>query len=111
MPLDVFDGEPIVHEHYDADGNLTGSTVIPGWSDDARAWALGLALREAHECPRGHFLPESSHTDWRWKADEPLVCFACSALNSEMTKHKDDKLLHSQLFSVHKVPAPKKRGG
>lgn len=84
--------------------------MVPGWSDDSRAWALGLALREANQCPRGHDLTESSNTDWRWKANEPIVCLACSALNSEMKRHEKNPMHQSQLFSVRKVPAPKRRG-
>lgn len=106
MALDVFDGEPTVHEHYDAGGNLTGTTVVPGWSDDARAWALGLALRESVQCPYGHDLNESSNTDWLWKADEPLVCLACVALHGAQDKYKDSPVRRAQLHSVHKVPAP-----
>jgi len=52
VPLPTFDGEPVehLHEHYDPDGNLTGTTVVtvPGWTADDRAWALGrLAQRQA----------------------------------------------------------------
>ena len=80
---------------------------MPGWTDEDRAWALGLALREAQQCPRGHYLPESSNDDWRWIADEPLICLACSAQHSAMERQKDSSVRSSQLFSVHKVPRPK----
>ena len=81
--------------------------TIPGWSPEDRAWALALALREAAECPRGHDLTESSHTDWLWKADEPLVCLACVALDAGMDRQKDSPIRRAQLHSVHKYPAPK----
>jgi hypothetical protein len=44
-----------VHEHFDADGNLTGTTVVTResmWDDEARGRALRLAEYEASICPK-----------------------------------------------------------
>ncbi len=113
MPLSVFDGEATqeLHEHYDPDGNLTGTTVVtrPGWSDDDRAWALGLALHEAYRCPRGHDLTESTDPAWLWHAADPLVCLACVALDNAVDKYKDNPHRRAQLHSVKKVPRPQKK--
>lgn len=124
MPVDVFDGEPTeeLHEHYDPAGNLTGTTIVtrPGWSDEARAWALGLSLRQAHLCPRGHDLVDSLAIDdngdpvWKFVPDLPLVCFACEAMDTSVEKHAKDPRHRAMLHSVHKVPRPprpKKRRG
>lgn len=118
MPLDVFDGEPTeeLHEHYDPDGNLTGSTVVtrPGWSDDARAWALALSLREANQCPRGHDLAESLDPAWKWDPLPPAVCNACVAEGASIDKHQKDPRHRAMLHIVKKVPRPqpkKKRRG
>jgi hypothetical protein len=112
VPLPTFDGEPVehLHEHYDPDGNLTGTTVVtvPGWTADDRAWALGLALRESAECPRGHDLTESLDYDsWKWVPQPPAICFACAALEATVDKHKKDPHARSMLHSLHKVPRPK----
>lgn len=113
MPLSTFDGEPTVHEHYDPDGNLTGTTVIPGWSDDDRAWALGLSLRDANRCPRGHDLTESlDYESWKWIANDPAICWACVVEHDSMKRNEKHNYRAAMLHSVHKVPRPKraKRG-
>ena len=113
MSVPVFDGESTeeLHEHYDPDGNFTGSTVVtrPGWSDDARAWALGLAMREAAQCHRGHDLIESLDYDFMWKPRLPSVCFACVALEAEVKKHEKDPHARAMLHSFEKVPRPKRK--
>lgn len=115
MPLSTFDGEPVeqLHEHYDADGNHTGSTVVtvPGWTSDDRAWALGLSIREAAQCPRGHDLTESLDYGWKWEPQPPAVCFACAALEGSVKKHEKDPHARAMLHSLRKVkrPKPKKR--
>lgn len=113
MPLSTFDGEPSeeLHEHFGPDGNLTGSTLVtrPGWSDDDRAWALGLALREADRCPRGHDLAESTDWEFQWVPQPPLVCLACVALESAGKKHDKDPRARAMLHPLKKVPRPKRK--
>ena len=110
--MPVFDGEPTeeLHEHYDAEGTFTGSTVVtrPGWTDDARAWALGLAEREAAQCSRGHDLTESLDDAWKWLPLPPAVCNACVALDSAVEAHKTDPRHRAMLHSLQKVPRPPK---
>ena len=108
MPLSTFDGEPTVHEHYDAAGVLTGTTLVPGWTDEDRAWALGLALNEANRCPRGHDLVESLSDDWRWVPDLPLVCNACVALDAAVKRTEKDHRHRAMLHRLTKVPRPKR---
>ena len=112
MPLSTFDGEPTtqVHEHHDADGNLTGTTVVtvPGWTDEDRAWALGLALREANQCPRGHDLAEALSDEWKWVPDLPLVCNACEALGASVKRAEKDPRHAAMLHRLTKVPRPKR---
>ena len=114
MPLSTFDGEPTEHlqEHYDAEGNPTGSTIVtvPGWTDRDRAWALGLAEREAAQCPRGHHLPDSLDDQWQWVPDDPYVCLACVALDAAMKAHEKDPDHRAMLHTLTKKPRPK-RGG
>ena len=113
MPLSVFEGESTeeLHEHYDPDDNPTGTTVVtrPGWSEDNRAWALGLALHEEHQCPRGHDLAESSSDEWNWVPLDAITCLACAALNSAADRDKDNPLRRANLYAVKKVPRPKRR--
>jgi hypothetical protein len=113
VPLSVFDGEPTIHEHYDPDGNLTGSTVIPGWSDMDRAWALGLALREASQCPNGHDLAESLDYEFMWIPELPLVCLQCVSLENAIKAHEKDPRRRAMIHRLKKVhrPKPKKRRG
>lgn len=113
MPLSTFDGETseALHEHYDADGNLTGTTVVvtPGWSDTDRAWALALAQREAAQCPRGHDLADSLDPQWRWEMNDPAVCLACVAMDEGAKRYEKHPQHRAMLHSVRKVPRPKKR--
>jgi len=97
------DGEPTIREHYDADGRLTGTTVVPGWTDEDRAWALALTLREANRCPHGHDLTESLDTEhWRYEPEPPAVCNACLVLNAAVTSYEKDPRHRSMLFAVTK---------
>jgi hypothetical protein len=51
-----------VHEHFDADGNLTGTTVVtrePEWDDQSRGRALRLAEYEDGMCGCGCNQPVS----------------------------------------------------
>lgn len=114
MPLSTFDGEPSeeLHEHYDPQGNPTGSTVVtrPGWSDDDRAWALGLQLREDNQCSRcGHDLNEALDPAYLWKPNPPAVCLACVGLQGSMKKHEKHQHHRAMLHTVTKVEKPKPR--
>lgn len=77
-------------------------------------WALGLAKREAHRCPRGHDLAESLDPEWKWVPLPPLVCNACVAEQASAEKHQNDVRARAMLHRVQKVPRPpkpkKKRG-
>lgn len=112
MPLSVFDGEPTeaLHEHYDPDGNLTGSTIVttPGWSDEDRAWALGLALRDANRCPGcGGDLHETLDYDYRWVPEPPVKCLRCVGLHAASKGFEKDPDRRAILHTVKKVPRPK----
>lgn len=116
MPLSIFDGEPSeeLHEHYDADGNLTGSTLVtrPGWADMDRAWALGLALREAGTCPGcGGDLAETLDPDWKWIPEDPAECFRCGAIHASQKAFEKDQRARSLLHGAKKVARkkPKKK--
>ena len=110
MPLSTFDGEPSeeLHEHYDPDGNLTGSTVVtrPGWSSEDRAWALGLQFRDAMQCPRGHDLTDSLDPAWKWVAQPPFVCNACVAQAQAEKRFEKHPHHRAMLHSVKKTPRP-----
>lgn len=45
------------HEHFDPDGNLTGTTIVTReseWDDYARSLAMALDVFEATRCPSCH---------------------------------------------------------
>jgi hypothetical protein len=111
VPLSTLDGRPTeqLHEHFDAEGNFIGSTVVsvPGWTSDDRAWALGLTEYEATRCPRGHNLAESLDKEWKWIPDPPVVCFACVALDNTVKAYENHPEHRAMLHSLHKVPRPK----
>ena len=88
---------------------LTGTTLVPGWTDEDRAWALGLSLRESMLCPHGHDLAESADYEaWRWDAADPLICWACVAQNSAIERSAKHPYHRSMLHAVHKRPRPKR---
>lgn len=118
MPVSTLDGEPTVelHEHYDASGDLTGSTVVtvPGWSAQDRAYALALALREAAQCPRGHDLGVQLADDaneWIYVAEKPIICHACVAQEAAMQSFEKHPERHAMLHRVtrKRKPTPRKR--
>ena len=119
MPLPVFDGAPSteVHEHYDAAGNLTGRTVVTresDWDADARAWAIGLLMREAAECKRcGGDLNETLDYEWKWEPQDPLVCLRCVGLQEAQKRSKDHPQRGGMIHRVEKRhrPQPKKKQG
>ena len=57
MPLGTFLGAPTVerHKHYDANGRLTGTTVVKiesPWDDDSREAAYALHQDDLERCPQ-----------------------------------------------------------
>lgn len=111
MPLSTFDGQPTieVHQHYSPDDKLTGTTVVtrPGWSDTDRAYALGLAAREAGECRRcGGDLNETLDDRWKWMPLPPVVCHRCVGMRHSEHQQKDHPYHASMIHQVAKVPNP-----
>jgi len=115
VPLPTFDGAPRreVHEHFDADGNVTGRTVVTvesEWTPEARAWALGLALREHVECRKcGGSLAETTDPGWAWEPDPPTVCFRCVALANAEKVQEGSPYRAGLIHHVRKKPKPKRR--
>lgn len=114
--MSTLDGEPSqeLHEHYDADGNPAGWTVVtrPGWSPEDRAWALGLALREATQCPHGHDLAEQLADDadqWIYVPTKPITCHACVASAAGVKKFEKHPDRHALLFGVERRPKPTRK--
>lgn len=88
-----FDGwEPDeIHEHYDAEGNLTGRTRVireAEWNDEARGRAIRLAEYEASLCLCGCGLPvEVAHDPNRAFV---VHQFRCGARRAIQIKKRDD---------------------
>lgn len=72
-----------MHEHFDADGNLTGTTVITReseWDDETRERVLALAAHEDLICRCGCGLPMSqSHQKSPFLVDT-YTCYAGRAV-------------------------------
>ena len=75
-----------VHEHFDADGNLTGTTVVtrePEWDDESRNLALDLLEhdRMIHGgC--GNHMSESMDPNYARKVDHArAVCQDCRSID------------------------------
>jgi hypothetical protein len=73
-----------VHEHYDAEGELTGTTVVTresAWDEDSRARAVALQTYEADLCKCGCGQPASEAYDPTqvYKVDS-FVCQAARAI-------------------------------
>jgi hypothetical protein len=107
VPLSTFDGQPTIHRHYDADGNLTGWTEIPGWSADDQAWALSLLAYEANRCPGcGGDLHETTDPEYLWRPEPPVVCLRCVGLEAAVKQHEKDPRHRAMLHHVAKVKKP-----
>lgn len=108
MPLEV-------HEHFDAEGNLTGRTEVarePEWNDRARQDALALIGWDAARCPTcGNYdtlIPFTQETrNIRWPEHDnrkievtPMRCLACGAMDLQKRdfakKHEKDKPVTGQ---------------
>lgn len=108
MPLSTFDGQPTIHKHYDADGNVTGWTEIPGWSADDQAWALSLLAWEAAKCSGcGGDLRETTDPDYLWRPEPPIVCFRCIGFENAAKRWEKDPQRRAMLFRLEKVKKPK----
>lgn len=72
-----------VHEHFDADGNLTGSTVITresAWDEQTRTRVLELAAFEDSLCRCGCGVPmDVAHKEGPFKVDT-FTCWADRAM-------------------------------
>ena len=95
----MFDGwVPLeVHEHFDIDGVLTGTTVIhrqSEWDDETRARAVRLADYEAGLCfcGCGRSIAETSRPDQAYMVHK-YICMADKAIQTvrrkEREQHKD----------------------
>lgn len=72
-----------MHEHFDADGRLTGTTVITReteWDDETQARAMALATYEESLCPCGCGLPIAVGHEKRAFNVETFTCYAGRAL-------------------------------
>lgn len=101
-----------MHEHYDPGGELTGTTIVtrPGWSDEDRMWALGLAEREASQCPGcGGDLVETLDYEFKWVPQPPSVCLRCVGLQTARKATEKDPYHRAMLHTVKKVPRPKRK--
>ncbi len=114
-----------MHEHYDADGRLTGTTVVthePLYDDDDRAQALALDDHEQSRCPCGCGQPLTEAADpTRAFVIEEHTCYARRALDrhERAIADKADKANKpkgwadgvSHYISRSFVPERQKRGG
>ena len=102
-----------VHEHYDADGNPTGTTVVtrPGWDEDSRAWALALALREDNECRRcgGDLVETLDYERWKFEPLPSAVCLRCLALVQSRETHQKHPEAAGMIHLAVKKPRPPRR--
>lgn len=80
-----------VHEHYDAGGVFTGTTVITReslWDDESRGRALRLAEYEANLCPCGCGLPVAVAQS---KTPMLVDTFTCYAARAIAIKRREDR--------------------
>jgi hypothetical protein len=111
----MFDGAPTTetHEHFDPDGNLTGRTVVTvdsPWDETARAWALGLTMREAVECRRcSGDLSETTDYGWQWVPSPPTVCLRCVALQAAESSYAKHPHRGAMSYRVTKRQRPQRK--
>jgi hypothetical protein len=111
-----------LHEHYDVDGALTGSTVVTReseWDDTARARAEALLLVEDTSCNKcGGDLNRSLQRGPVYDVDTDTVCYSCAALElverEEGTRHENDKpfpgrqmYMDGRIYTVREIEPPK----
>lgn len=101
-----------MHEHFDADGNLTGRTVITResmWDDESRGRALRLAEYEASLCPCGCGLPAAIATSPSPMVVDTFTCYAGRALEAQRRADQDahEKDPKSPPRDMHGNPVPR----
>lgn len=82
-----------VHEHFDAAGKLTGTTVVTResmWDDDARGRALRLAEYEADLCPCGCGLPRETAQSPAAMGVGKFTCYASRAIAVQKRRDQHD---------------------
>lgn len=95
MPLASFLGAPTVerHEHYDADGVLTGTSVVTRespWDDDSRESAYTVYDDEQERCPDcGQTRAECANPDVDY-FPQKAMCWATAA--REVATRKWDRM-------------------
>lgn len=106
MSLRRFDGdEPAErHEHYDAEGNLTGVTVVtrePEWDERARTEALAAVYADWRRCPDCGLVDHSEDASlardtrlWTWLDGRQIEtsayrCLGCAAIAT--ARHRFEK--------------------
>lgn len=94
-----------MHEHFDAEDNFTGSTVITRqaeWDDESRELAMADSYLDAKACPGcGNDLEVSLQPGHSWDVDEDTVCYACAALT---TVRRDSQKDHEKESPVKGKP-------
>lgn len=81
-----------------------GGEPLTPWSDQDRAWALGLAAVEADECDGcGQSIERSTSPDTEglWDAPPPHRCHACTALAERIGAYREAKYPQALRFYVH----------
>ena len=107
-----------VHEHYDADGALTGTTVVrreSEWDDETRDRALSLAAYQDSVCGCGCGLSvEDAHKDQPFVVDK-FKCYARRAIDlkreADVKRAKKEKWPDSWESGLHYFARPHKPKG
>ena len=90
----MYDGAPVVHKHFNADGELVGTTeIVSPWDDDARAEAEALWESDRLICSQcGNVREDCSDPTKPWH-EQRDICYArrAQAWADRMygEKHKD----------------------
>lgn len=92
-----------VHEHFDAEGTLTGITVVTRtslWDDNSRARAMRLSDYQATICSCGCGLPYAvSHDKDQGFIVDSSVCYAQRAL-SQVREAETKKNEHNPKWAI-----------
>lgn len=87
-----------VHEHYDADGVFTGTTVVTResmWDDESRGRAMRLAEYEAGLCRHCGQPEHIAHTPGQPITVDSFICHPSRAVEiqrrADEAKHKDER--------------------
>lgn len=95
----MYDGAPVVHRHYDLDGNFVGTTEIESpWDDEARNQAEALYEAERLICPMcGNLLEDCSNPDLPWYPQRH-ICYATKVrdmADRKWSEKREDAPFHS----------------